>query len=71
MLPQRRRHFCESCPYARLACVLGSLGGWPREESVKVFYSDRFVLPLPEDHRFPMIKYSMLRKSVADVQEGP
>jgi acetoin utilization deacetylase AcuC-like enzyme len=28
---------------------------------VKVFYSDHFVLPLPEGHRFPMVKYSMLR----------
>ena len=32
---------------------------------MKVFYSDHFVLPLPEGHRFPMIKYSMLRESVA------
>jgi acetoin utilization deacetylase AcuC-like enzyme len=31
---------------------------------VKVFYSDRFVLPLPEGHRFPMKKYSMLREKV-------
>jgi acetoin utilization deacetylase AcuC-like enzyme len=29
---------------------------------VKVFYSDQFVLPLPEGHRFPMNKYSMLRE---------
>src|ERR671911_985384 len=36
-----------------------------REQSLKVFYSDHFVLPLPEGHRFPMIKYSMLRESVA------
>ena len=34
------------------------------EESVKVFYSDHFVLPLPEGHRFPMKKYSMLREGV-------
>ena len=33
---------------------------------MKVFYSDRFVLPLPEGHRFPMVKYSMLRERVAD-----
>jgi acetoin utilization deacetylase AcuC-like enzyme len=33
---------------------------------VKVFYSDHFVLPLPEGHRFPMIKYSMLRERVAE-----
>jgi acetoin utilization deacetylase AcuC-like enzyme len=32
---------------------------------VKVFYSDTFVLPLPEGHRFPMAKYSMLREKVA------
>src|SRR5918997_4922177 len=32
---------------------------------MKVFYSDHFVLPLPEDHRFPMAKYSMLRERVA------
>jgi acetoin utilization deacetylase AcuC-like enzyme len=32
---------------------------------LKVFYSDRFVLPLPEGHRFPMVKYSMLRERVA------
>jgi acetoin utilization deacetylase AcuC-like enzyme len=33
-------------------------------QSLKVFYSDHFVLPLPEGHRFPMVKYSMLRKKV-------
>jgi acetoin utilization deacetylase AcuC-like enzyme len=32
---------------------------------LKAFYSDRFVLPLPAGHRFPMQKYSMLRDSVA------
>jgi acetoin utilization deacetylase AcuC-like enzyme len=32
---------------------------------VKVFYSDHFVLPLPEGHRFPMTKYSVLRERVA------
>jgi acetoin utilization deacetylase AcuC-like enzyme len=36
-----------------------------RLESLKVFYSDHFVLPLPEGHRFPMAKYSMLRERVA------
>jgi acetoin utilization deacetylase AcuC-like enzyme len=34
-------------------------------DGVKVFYSDHFVLPLPEEHRFPMVKYSMLRERVA------
>ena len=33
---------------------------------MKVFYSDQFVLPLPEGHRFPMKKYSMLRERVAE-----
>ena len=32
---------------------------------MRVFYSDQFVLPLPEGHRFPMRKYSMLREKVA------
>jgi acetoin utilization deacetylase AcuC-like enzyme len=36
-----------------------------RRDGVKVFYSDQFVLPLPEGHRFPMVKYSMLRERVA------
>ena len=31
---------------------------------MKVFYSDHFVLPLPEGHRFPMSKYSLLRERV-------
>ena len=33
---------------------------------MKVFYSDHFVLPLPEGHRFPMEKYSMLRERVEE-----
>jgi len=32
---------------------------------VIAYYSDRFVLPLPEGHRFPMRKYRMLRDLVA------
>lgn len=32
---------------------------------MKAFYSDHFVLPLPEGHRFPMAKYSMLRERIA------
>ena len=31
---------------------------------MKIFYCDRFVLPLPEDHRFPMPKYRLLRERV-------
>lgn len=31
---------------------------------MKVFYTDHFVLPLPDGHRFPMQKYSLLREAV-------
>jgi acetoin utilization deacetylase AcuC-like enzyme len=43
---------------------------------MRAFYSDTFVLPLPEQHRFPMAKYRLLRErllaeeilSAADLQ---
>jgi acetoin utilization deacetylase AcuC-like enzyme len=46
---------------------------------VKAFYSDHFVLPLPEGHKFPMAKYSRLRERIlaegilrpADLHEAP
>ena len=31
---------------------------------MKIFYTDHFVLPLPEGHRLPMQKYSLLRQRV-------
>ena len=31
---------------------------------MKAFYSDHFVLPLPEGHRFPMQKYRLLRERI-------
>jgi acetoin utilization deacetylase AcuC-like enzyme len=31
---------------------------------MQAFYSDHFVLPLPEGHRFPMAKYAMLRDGI-------
>ena len=31
---------------------------------MKAYYSDRFVLPLPAGHRFPMQKYRLLRERV-------
>jgi acetoin utilization deacetylase AcuC-like enzyme len=37
---------------------------------VKIFYCDHFVLPLPDGHRFPMAKYSLLRKRVDDAGLG-
>ena len=35
---------------------------------MKAFYSDTFVLPLPQHHRFPMAKYRLLRERL--VEEG-
>ena len=65
MLPQRRSPFCQVRPYVGSDFVL-RLPDDPRQrDNVKVFYSDHFVLPLPEGHRFPMVKYSMLRERVA------
>jgi acetoin utilization deacetylase AcuC-like enzyme len=65
MLPQQHHTFCEGYPYAQRGYVLGSLHVLARAQGLKVFYSDHFVLPLPEGHRFPMVKYSMLRERVA------
>lgn len=67
MLAQQRRSGYESVGYTRARHVLVFPDGplWYRHRSaVKVFYSDTFVLPLPENHRFPMRKYSMLRERV-------
>jgi acetoin utilization deacetylase AcuC-like enzyme len=38
---------------------------------LKAFYTDHYVLPLPEGHRFPMQKYARLRQAVeqADIAE--
>lgn len=46
---------------------------------MRAFYSDHFVLPLPEGHKFPMEKYSRLRERIVadgivsptDLQEAP
>ena len=32
--------------------------------ALRAFYSDHFVLPLPEGHKFPMAKYSRLRERI-------
>lgn len=37
---------------------------------MKAFYSDRFVLPLPAGHRFPMQKYRLLRERVERELQG-
>jgi len=36
---------------------------------MRAYYSDHFVLPLPEGHRFPVAKYAMLRQRL--IQETP
>ena len=36
------------------------------QSSLKLYYADHFVLPLPEGHRFPMGKYSRLRARLDD-----
>ncbi|HUU34169.1 MAG TPA: histone deacetylase, partial [Vicinamibacterales bacterium] len=33
---------------------------------MRAYYSDHFVLPLPDGHRFPMSKYARLRERVID-----
>ena len=38
--------------------------------NMKVFYTDGFVLPLPDGHRFPMRKYVLLRQRVAEARVG-
>lgn len=37
---------------------------------VHVYYSTKFVLPLPSSHRFPMAKYQILRDRLADELPG-
>ncbi|UCH48256.1 MAG: histone deacetylase [Betaproteobacteria bacterium] len=39
---------------------------------MQIFYTDHFVLPLPDGHRFPMRKYAMLREKVeaANLSQG-
>jgi acetoin utilization deacetylase AcuC-like enzyme len=61
----------------------GSIRGSRNRETIihrmRCFYSDTFVLPLPEGHRFPMAKYSGLRErllrdgivTAADLHEAP
>ena len=40
------------------------MAGFYTSLTVKAFYTDHFVLPLPEGHRFPMAKYRMVREQV-------
>jgi acetoin utilization deacetylase AcuC-like enzyme len=36
----------------------------PNLFGMNIYYSDQFVVPLPEEHRFPMAKYALLRQQV-------
>ncbi|MCQ8896092.1 histone deacetylase [Limnobacter humi] len=36
---------------------------------IEAFYTDEFVLPLPQGHRFPMQKYRMLRDKVSEYKD--
>jgi acetoin utilization deacetylase AcuC-like enzyme len=38
---------------------------------MKIFYHDQFVLPVPENHRFPMEKYALLRQMVVAARLAP
>jgi acetoin utilization deacetylase AcuC-like enzyme len=40
------------------------------DRALKVFSSERFVLPLPAGHRFPMVKYARLRERVETELDG-
>ena len=37
---------------------------------MKAYYSDHYVLPLPEGHKFPMAKYALLRRRVEEAGIG-
>ena len=38
------------------------------QSKIKLYYCDTFELPLPENHRFPMTKYTLLRERIAESQ---
>jgi acetoin utilization deacetylase AcuC-like enzyme len=37
---------------------------------MQIFYSDQFVFPLPQGHRFPIQKYALLRQRVMEHRQG-
>lgn len=53
----------KQCPVSRLARATLGPSFYVNVKSVKAYYSDHFVLPLPPGHRFPMRKYRMLREA--------
>ena len=60
-----RRSPSEGAGFAIFKCMLNSPGHVQAPPSpLKAFYSDHFVLPLPQGHRFPMQKYRLLRETL-------
>lgn len=47
-----------------------ALSSYVNVNPVQAFYSDHFVLPLPEGHRFPMQKYRLVREAAATRVQG-
>jgi acetoin utilization deacetylase AcuC-like enzyme len=39
-----------------------------QDREMKAYYSDSFVFPLPDGHRFPIQKYALLRQAVLDAR---
>src|SRR5436190_23987640 len=61
------RHLETSVSCFVLFCVLLRASRFCVEvgfSEVKIFYTDHYVLPLPPWHRFPMLKYALLRERV-------
>lgn len=58
---------CKTSPGTRsnIVYVVRSTCLTPTQNAVFAWYSDQFVLPLPDHHRFPMEKYRLLRERVA------
>jgi acetoin utilization deacetylase AcuC-like enzyme len=42
----------------------GPLAQENQDRKMKAFYSDQFQIPLPEGHRFPIEKYTLLREAI-------
>lgn len=62
MLRRSKQHFIVESTDVKDFDALQNAGVVTRgKEAVKAFFCDRFVLPLPEGHRFPMRKYRMTR----------
>ena len=47
-------------------CVICAICGYLFCSTVRCYYSDTFVLPLPDGHRFPMAKYARLRAALLE-----